>query len=1093
MEFNNRGLATKQWVAYLDASSTSYVPVSLVTGSSSLATVSYAYDPLQRLLTVTDPDNSVTSTSYNDWTITATDALGHQTRRTSDAYGRLVKVEELNGTQTYTTTYEYDTLNNLLNVTDALGNATPISYDSLGRKLAMDDPDMGHWAYAYDAVDNLTSQTDARGVTINFTYDPLNRVTQKSYTIPQTSDVSPQTSVTYSYDNPVKPFSKGKLTEITDGSGSSSFAYDNLGRLISESKTIDSATYTLARTYDLLGRILTLTYPDAAVATYAYNAQGGIETVNLQSPVSGLQSLVSDVTYNAAGQLTKITYGNGTVSDYSYNPQTLRLDQLKTTGPGGTLQDFSYSFDAIGNVTGIADHVHTGTQTFQYDALNRLTQASGTYGAFSYAYNAVGNMTTKEGVAMTYGSPNGSKPHAVTSTADGWTLSYDANGNLIEKQSPVSSLLSQVLSYDAENRLLEVKTAKEETINVTFSPGWNFFSLPVIPSNTAITSVLSSFSTNFEQVSRYDNGSWAHYVGNAKFDDFTNFEYGVGYQLYCKASVPVTVTIRGKLPTQKLSRSLALGWHLLPAITLESQPSSWLIQGLDADQVLRYDGQILQPATQVEAGRAYFVHLTQADTFAPTLPRDPTTHFLYDGDGGRIKQLTPSGTTLFLGQSYELAPDGTRTKYVFAGGQRLAAIDTPPGQQAALPHRNWLARLGDWVFGPSAEAAVLSSNIRFYHGDHLGSSNLITNGSGSVVELAENTPYGALSRHEGTTDVAHKFTGQRADKSTGLYFYNARYYDPTLGRFTQPDPTVQHPTDPQDLNRYAYARNNPITLIDPSGYGWLRKLFAFIGAAIATVLMPEGAGLWWTLAAGSVGAAGALAGDQVGVAVERSFPKTPSPQVSPTATAGYAQLLHAKTGTPISVAEAEYLARYAGNGRLSIYLNGTNTTMRDASIQGRRNADALVVFYNPTAGLIVDMDESRIELNPPLTPLDRQLKALLDRVSAGGIPVDITAYSEGTIVATKALGADTRLAATSTFRLAGSVVSKERAGRAAGKAGAQMIYIPVKWNDPVGAVQEPNKNFRMFGSIIGLAECGIGGYSGCPHDIDGYLPPKDAE
>ena len=65
--------------------------------------------------------------------------------------------------------------------------------------------------------------------------------------------------------------------------------------------------------------------------------------------------------------------------------------------------------------------------------------------------------------------------------------------------------------------------------------------------------------------------------------------------------------------------------------------------------------------------------------------------------------------------------------------------------------------------------------------------------------------------------MAYKFTGKERDSTTGLYFYEARYYDPDLGRFISPDTIVQDPLDPQSMNRYAYARNNPILYTDPSG------------------------------------------------------------------------------------------------------------------------------------------------------------------------------------------------------------------------------------------------------------------------------------
>ncbi|MBI3021625.1 MAG: hypothetical protein HYY59_06495 [Candidatus Omnitrophica bacterium] len=856
VELNPRGLVSKQWVPFLDDLSTNHRPVTLVTGHSSLATVSYTYDPLGRLLTTRDPDGSTTSTAYDDWSVTATDANGHQTRRTQDAFGRLATVEEFsakglggsamqgggNDGQTYTTTYAYDALGNLSQVTDARGNVTRITYDSLQRKLSMDDPDMGRWSYAYDAVDNLTSQTDARGVTINFAYDALNRLTQKSYTVPQTSDIRPQTSVTYSYDDTAKPFSKGKLTRITDGSGSSSFTYDQLGRLNSEEKVIDGTRYTVNRSYDLLGRLTSLTYPDGDVASYTYNPQGGIETIALDSLATGHSPLVTDVSYNAAGQLTKIVYGNGTISDYTYNPQTLRLSSLRTMNNElRTLQDFSYAFDPVGNITAITDRVHTGTQAFQYDPLNRLTQAAGSYGTQTYAYDPLGNMTSKEGVMMTYGLVDGSKPHAVTSTsADSvqriaYSLSYDANGNLIKKSPTASSLepTAQLLSYDAENRLVEVKTAPEETVTVRFEPGWNFFSLPVIPADSHISALFPTFAQDFEQVARVNEHRttnteppFEHFVNHPQFNDFDTLEYGLaltspdvkagGYQVYCKATSPVTVTITGKLPTSQASTTLLPGWHLLPAISTQQTAVSTIFGTIDSEQILRYDTATssLTTLTSVEPGQAYFVQVRTTSTWSPPLPRDPTTTFVYDGDGGRVKQVTAAGTTTYLGEVFEKDPSGKVTKYVFAGAQRIAALAQNPQPGA-----------------PSA--------LSFYHGDHLGSSNVITDQTGAIIEHTEHTPYGAVavaSSLEPRASSRFGFTGQREDAGTGLVLFPARAYDPALGRFIQPDPFVQAPADPQTLNRYSYVRNNPVNLVDPSGHFFQFLIGLVVAIAISVTV-----------------------------------------------------------------------------------------------------------------------------------------------------------------------------------------------------------------------------------------------------------------
>ena len=69
----------------------------------------------------------------------------------------------------------------------------------------------------------------------------------------------------------------------------------------------------------------------------------------------------------------------------------------------------------------------------------------------------------------------------------------------------------------------------------------------------------------------------------------------------------------------------------------------------------------------------------------------------------------------------------------------------------------------------------------------------------------------------GSVDTDKKFTGQRLD-STGLYYYNARYYDPVIGRFISPDTTGQNLNDPQSLNRYTYCQNNPLNHTDPTGH-----------------------------------------------------------------------------------------------------------------------------------------------------------------------------------------------------------------------------------------------------------------------------------
>jgi RHS repeat-associated protein len=112
-----------------------------------------------------------------------------------------------------------------------------------------------------------------------------------------------------------------------------------------------------------------------------------------------------------------------------------------------------------------------------------------------------------------------------------------------------------------------------------------------------------------------------------------------------------------------------------------------------------------------------------------------------------------------------------------------------------------------------------SGTLNWLLGDHLGSTAITIN-SGGTAEDGELRyyPYGETRYTSGSTPTSYRFTGQREDATIGLYFYNARYYDASLGRFVQADSMVPEPGNPQSLNRYSYCLGNPLRYVDPSGY-----------------------------------------------------------------------------------------------------------------------------------------------------------------------------------------------------------------------------------------------------------------------------------
>ena len=139
----------------------------------------------------------------------------------------------------------------------------------------------------------------------------------------------------------------------------------------------------------------------------------------------------------------------------------------------------------------------------------------------------------------------------------------------------------------------------------------------------------------------------------------------------------------------------------------------------------------------------------------------------------------------------------------------------------------------------------------YYHSDHLGSSNVTTNKAGNLVSNSEYLPYGEFSTNDGTRPTNYCFTGKELDDETGLYFYGARYYDPQIGRFIQPDTIVPHPYNPQSLNRYSYCYNNPINLTDPTGHWpkwkniWQTVVSVITG--VVSILCPVLAPVMWVV------------------------------------------------------------------------------------------------------------------------------------------------------------------------------------------------------------------------------------------------------
>ena len=435
----------------------------------------YAYDALNRTTQITQPNNSTILTNYTGRATQVRDEGNGAQRVTrisqSDALGRLTSVCEVSsasligsgGTPVacgqdiagtgFLTTYQYDALDNLLQVNQSGIAPRTFTYDSLSRLLSASNPESGTVSYTYDADGNVHTKTDARNIATTYTYDASNRLTGKTY-----SDGTP--SATFNYDQAsalgvtLTNTIGRKSSESTGGSlpTGSVFSYDPMERVANNSQctpqNCGTGVFAIQYTqYDLLGNLISGTNATGVTFTYTYNGAARLTAISSNFvDASHPGTLLSQATYNAPGLLKTVLLGNGLTETRNYNSR-LWLTSLSA----GTVYSFNMtSYAPNGDVLAANDSVN-GNWTYSYDPFNRVVgsnQNSG-HAVYSYVYDRFGNRWQQNGpysLQLTFTGNNPPNPQN-NNRMDGYT--YDAAGNLLNDG-------SHQYFYDAENRLIQV-------------------------------------------------------------------------------------------------------------------------------------------------------------------------------------------------------------------------------------------------------------------------------------------------------------------------------------------------------------------------------------------------------------------------------------------------------------------------------------------------------------------------------------------------------------------------------------------------------------------------------------------------------------
>ena len=331
------------------------------------------------------------------------------------------------------TQYTYDPGNNVKTVTDPRGLVTTYVTDGLGLRWQQNSPDSGTTNFSYDGYGRLSTSTRADGTQATFTYDGINRRTGAS---------AGGTTLSYTYDSCTNGI--GRLCVASDATGTTSYSYTPEGWIASRAFSLPGNAYALGFSYNALGQLSTVTYPDNSKATYTYS-NGSVSMV--QATIGGAQyNVATGITYQpGSNSMTAWTSSNGLGNSLTYDTDG-RLTDINVLN----VQSLNYAFDAADRIVQITNGIDSAmTQNFGYDYMSRLTWVVSSADNESFQYDANGSrlLQVLNGVSTTVTPSSTSSRIAQMAGGYNQNFGYNAYGNLVSQNGV------QMYTYDGFSRL----------------------------------------------------------------------------------------------------------------------------------------------------------------------------------------------------------------------------------------------------------------------------------------------------------------------------------------------------------------------------------------------------------------------------------------------------------------------------------------------------------------------------------------------------------------------------------------------------------------------------------------------------------------
>lgn len=735
----------------------------LAAGTADAITLTYVFDRLGQLETITYPDGSQVSYDYNSGNIT-------------DVRFSTIADDQTGESLIQNTEFEYDGVGNLNAIMlPGLSDDINISYDALDRPVRFINTGDESWAYTYDIAGNLAEISDPLGSVVSYVYDDYDRVTQLEYpsgsqvdivydvrgnlravVLPRNAAGNAQT-LTYELN------ANRQITAMSVGSSTTTFAYDGLGNRI-QRITPDGLETTYA--YDTASRLVEILYDDDTGLTYSYDADGNLT-----------QAGDITFTYDALGRPTEIGTDDSNTTILTYNI-------------GGNVQ--TRENDVL------------GTTTYAYDGFNRLSSMS----------------LDDAQVEIVY-APNGQIDTITRNNGIQTTISYDDVGRL-----------DSIVHRDVNN-------ARLDTFSYTYDPAGNVTQITRIDTNDTST-VTYSYDVDQRLISeRWLNGDGETiYVVSFTYDAvgnrisenrngrLTNYTYDTQNRLIAEARNASSQTRQFVL--------LPLMGIFFAGLVVHRRRKWWLIiptVGLFVPTILAQ--------TNAEIGVSY--------TYTPKGAVETITY--RENDDVDVLNLTYDNENRLVAVSgTDQAGDEVNTTLTYDVFSRVRIIRTLDAEYTLYWDDHRLLGIDDgdgidrylWLNGTQLATLTAEGEVLWHLNDRQGSTRSFVDSTGTIVNdpsrFLEFSGFGVRIYPYSEDRIAPSgaeiaaptlfLNGQLYEPSTGLYLLGLRAYDPTIGRFLQPDPIRQDPFS----NLYTYARNRPLVFADSTGMA-VETFNAPLGAA----------------------------------------------------------------------------------------------------------------------------------------------------------------------------------------------------------------------------------------------------------------------